>query len=165
MSLSKIRRKKQKGFTLVELMIVIAVIAVLAAVLIPKSNLVQNSARETGVLANARQIQGIIEGMMHKNYSSGSEFRNALESKINGIDMTNPFTGKIDAEQRSAAEGPSGSHAVVISADAAPTDTGDSNEYKGIVWVQISDGTDLAIVITPYGADKLPIEGGPIRVR
>jgi len=94
MSLSKIRRKKQKGFTLVELMIVIAVIAVLAAVLIPKSNLVQNSARETGVLANARQIQGIIEGMMHKNYSSGSEFRNALESKINGIDMTNPFTGK-----------------------------------------------------------------------
>ena len=100
---------------------------------------------------------------MHKNYSSGSAFRNALESKINGIDMTNPFTGKIDAEQRSAAEGPSGNYAVVISADAAPG--GGSNEYKGIVWVQVSDGTDLAIVITAYGADKLPIEGGSIRVR
>jgi len=56
MSLSKIRRKKQKGFTLIELMIVIAVIAILAAVLIPTSNLVQNSAREAGVLAQLNQF-------------------------------------------------------------------------------------------------------------
>ena len=40
MSLMKLRRNR-KGFTLIEMMIVIAVIAILAAVIIPKSGLVQ----------------------------------------------------------------------------------------------------------------------------
>lgn len=48
--------KKKKGFTLVELIIVIAIIAILAAVAIPKFGDVKKSANIKADIANAKQI-------------------------------------------------------------------------------------------------------------
>lgn len=49
-------RKKKKGFTLIELIIVIAIIAILAAVAIPKFGSVRRSAEDKAMLANAKTI-------------------------------------------------------------------------------------------------------------
>jgi len=58
--MKKLLRAKE-GFTLIELMIVIAVIGILAAVLIPYTFRAQDRARETGVQNAARAIQTGLE--------------------------------------------------------------------------------------------------------
>lgn len=50
------KRNNKKGFTIVELVIVIAVIGILAAVLIPTFGSVINNAKESAALQEARSI-------------------------------------------------------------------------------------------------------------
>lgn len=50
------KNKLKKGFTIVELVIVIAVIAILAAVLIPTFSSITNSARESAALQEASRV-------------------------------------------------------------------------------------------------------------
>lgn len=53
----KIRRLKRKGFTLIELMLVITIILILMSFLIPKFSSYQNKARDTKAINTAKQIQ------------------------------------------------------------------------------------------------------------
>lgn len=54
---NKISKKKKKGFTLVELIIVIAIIAILAAIAIPKFGQVRLDARVSDDISAAKNIQ------------------------------------------------------------------------------------------------------------
>lgn len=70
---------RNKGFTLIELLVVIAIIAILAAILFPIFVRVQESARSSKCLNNAKQIcggcmlyEGDYDGMMLQGFSSGT---------------------------------------------------------------------------------------------
>jgi len=54
-------KRNQKGFTLIELMIVIAIIGILAAIAVPNFRQARESAREKACYANIRVIQSAIE--------------------------------------------------------------------------------------------------------
>ena len=56
-----LKNTKQKGFTIVELLIVIVVIGILAAISIVAYNGIQNRARDTTVKNSASQIKTKIE--------------------------------------------------------------------------------------------------------
>ncbi|MBN2852261.1 MAG: prepilin-type N-terminal cleavage/methylation domain-containing protein [Clostridia bacterium] len=53
--------KNQKGFTLVELMVVVAILGVLVAIAIPVYNNVTNNAKIAACKASVRTINGAIE--------------------------------------------------------------------------------------------------------
>ena len=56
LSLKEMRKRKKKGFTLIELIIVIAIIAILAAIAIPKFGAVKKSANKKADIASAKNI-------------------------------------------------------------------------------------------------------------
>jgi|YNPMSStandDraft_1061717.scaffolds.fasta_scaffold01664_7 prepilin-type N-terminal cleavage/methylation domain-containing protein len=100
--MKKLLRAKE-GFTLIELMIVIAVIGILAAILIPYTFRAQDRARETGVQNAARAIQTGLE-MYASNQTSAPWYPttstqitnttgNALAALVSPA-PTNPFNGK-----------------------------------------------------------------------
>ncbi|MBW6410203.1 prepilin-type N-terminal cleavage/methylation domain-containing protein [Clostridium weizhouense] len=57
---NEILKKKKKGFTLVELIIVIAIIAILAAIAIPKFGQVRQDAKVSNDIAAAKNIQSTV---------------------------------------------------------------------------------------------------------
>ena len=61
------KQKMKKGFTLVEIMIVVAIIAILAAVAIPNFIRYRNDSRTAACIANMKQLQTAAESWLTKH--------------------------------------------------------------------------------------------------
>ncbi|OPX50861.1 type II secretion system protein [Clostridium thermobutyricum] len=62
-----IKNKKKKGFTLIEMVAVVAIIGILAAILVPKITGYMKEAKKTGVVDQARKVSQAYETAKMKN--------------------------------------------------------------------------------------------------
>jgi prepilin-type N-terminal cleavage/methylation domain-containing protein len=130
--------KNKRGFTLIELMIVVVVIGILAAVAIPNFVRMIVNAKEAGVKSNSHTVQMAAEDFAVLNdgvYASDLSSTTAMSGEtivdmLPNTFLENPFT-------RAASE-------PVDGAAASPGETG----YVPIVDVS---GTNIGYTITGYG--------------
>jgi prepilin-type N-terminal cleavage/methylation domain len=112
MNLQEIKNlKDQKGFTIVELLIVIVVIGILAAIVIVAFNGVQSRANKTAAEQAATQVAKKAEAYNAVNSAyptSTTQFNSESESKLEGITLTSTLasgTGKTAVEYSTCSTG------------------------------------------------------------
>lgn len=98
-------KKKKKGFTLIELIIVIAIIAILAAIAIPKFGEVRKNANIKADIATAKNVYSAVSVMLADDVKRpGStvtlqEITDSMGSKpVSKLESSEEFSAEIEAD-------------------------------------------------------------------
>jgi len=121
------KKTKKKGFTLIELMIVLAIIAILAVVLIPKAGSSKNNAKSSGIITNVNTVRGFLETKIadttnYTNAAGALKINNSIYNEFNSV-LINPFT---PANKSVSGTVTSGAISAMLSPSTA-TDTANTN--------------------------------------
>lgn len=143
------RIKNKRGFTIIEIMVVIALIGILASVLVPQFGGVRDRARDTGVLTNVKMVEAYVASVIDNYPVSDAGFDDlvaditAYFSETGANALTNPYTSTnantisvpADGGTSFAASGEAGQVCVIIDPDTLHTYINgfdaEKNELKG----------------------------------
>lgn len=144
--------KKKRGFTLVELMIVIAIISLLMLVLVPAFGLIKNKTREAGMKSNMAMLTGNINSMID-DYPLTATGIDDLEARIaadiaavtvTNQKMKNPMTKGVGVGTDPAAL------ASTMVVAYATTDDADDGTAVDTTWTNLLANTSGIIAYAAY---------------
>jgi type IV pilus assembly protein PilA len=124
------RIKNKKGFTIIEIMVVIALIGILAAVLVPKFGGVRDTAKNTGMLTNVKMVEAYVASVIDSYKTTENTLLDtAITTQFNDSNnpLVNPYTGEEDDTNINVS---------VVDVAASPT-----AGTPGVVYVVIDDDT------------------------
>jgi prepilin-type N-terminal cleavage/methylation domain-containing protein len=157
------KRVHSNGFTIVELIIVVAVIGILAAVVIVAYNGIQGSARDNAVLSDAQGVEAEVARFATANagryyvdasnnvtwYSQGTANANVSFSPSSGniidvvsttndycIRVYNPASSTYKSLDSAATKGSSGSSCATLVASDEAVDDAETFTFAAITWTQ-----------------------------
>lgn len=92
---NQLTKKKKKGFTLVELIIVIAIIAILAAIAIPKFGEIRTNANDKADKATAKNIATVVASRIANGTDPTTLAGKTIGTASGNLDLTNDIDGSI----------------------------------------------------------------------
>lgn len=103
--------KREQGFTLLEVMLVVVILAMLAAIAVPRLTASADTARQKVDITTGREVKSALDRYQVENgfYPRTSDLT-AVDGKITGISFIPQYINKLDTlvTQQSAAEGKKG---------------------------------------------------------
>ncbi len=124
--MERLKRVRQMGFTLVELMIVIAIIAILAAVAIPQYNAYMRKAKAKDLIGVARNCA--MEAVMQCKIDNST---NVTWTNLESCNVVNGTVGKY-LTNVSVGHPSSGNCANIVNGEVNATGTVDGETYRAV---------------------------------
>lgn len=99
--------KEKKGFTLIELIIVISIIAILSAISVPKYGKIQKDAKVKADIASAKVIgdtvttliaEDVITGAIKSDYLNGKELGDEIKEYLQTVPVTKAVTDEFNVK-------------------------------------------------------------------
>jgi type IV pilus assembly protein PilA len=133
-------KKNSKGFTLVEIIVVLVILAVLAAFTIPTMLGFVNEARGKALIAEAREVYVAAQATATEYTANGGTVSDAV--------LSSTAVGAVDANGKSNATGASATMLNYLSEDLDISTTAKPSDKDSAYWTIVLDTTNNAKVGT-----------------